>query len=593
MNTHKLKKITVLISLLMMFVAQGFDTSRVAGMAQPPAQAITISISPSVPSDIRNPQNLQNAAIFGWQEFIALNWPAVAQTGQLGNRDTANRNVRFGDPYYTGPLVWHTYRHKVEIFPGLGKPHGYAKGASQDYGYDELPQYIYSTKVSPTGVVPPFGPTDPQTPWINLDENSEIGLDTMFAGAAPADPVVKQQILFLAKANRAEYKYVAGNGWWVKQFAPNNKNIQTVPPITATAHYLQQNQQDPPPGSSQYVSFPNGTIEAKSAWRQLTATEASSGRFYKTTIRFYRTKNGKPAYVDQVWGMVALHIIQKTPSAPYFIFATFSQADNLLDVSGHRVEDENGKLILNQNAKPLDPNVMSQNATSANPANANSIQRLSPKVAPATLIGKRLYYINTPNTPTTQGGVALNKRKHDIPQTIINVNQAAHQAIMNYNQQNGIQSSPWLYYKLVNVQYQPLYKQPGIDYNGPDVATFYQANEVVETDYNLQVFSGQFQGSTFPFTTYPPPPTPPVPDPKLVGVNVKKLITDYNINGTPFSNTYFNGRGYNMGGCMGCHGNAQVAGADFSFILKAGPVSEPDTVGSSGNLKRFLSAAQK
>src|SRR5436190_21985730 len=139
MSTHNLKKIVIVVSLLVMFVAQAFDASQVAGMAQPPAQGINIPISPVVPPDISGQPNLQNAAVFGWQEFIALNWPAVAQTGQLGNRDTANRNARFGDPNYAGPLVWHTYRHKVEIFPGMGQPHGYAKAASQDYGYDELP----------------------------------------------------------------------------------------------------------------------------------------------------------------------------------------------------------------------------------------------------------------------------------------------------------------------------------------------------------------------------------------------------------------------------------------------------------------------
>jgi len=33
----------------------------------------------------------------------------------------------------------------------------------------------------------------------------------------------------------------------------------------------------------------------------------------------------------------------------------------------------------------------------------------------------------------------------------------------------------------------------------------------------------------------------------------------------------------NMGGCMGCHGNAQLNGDDFSFILLQGRVPEPET----------------
>ena len=63
--------------------------------------------------------------------------------------------------------------------------------------------------------------------------------------------------------------------------------------------------------------------------------------------------------------------------------------------------------------------------------------------------------------------------------------------------------------------------------------------------------------------------------------------TPFNPAGTPFVNvvyqplplpaTPFQGQtGYNMGGCMGCHGNAQQGGADFSFILRGGPVAAPD-----------------
>jgi hypothetical protein len=34
-----------------------------------------------------------------------------------------------------------------------------------------------------------------------------------------------------------------------------------------------------------------------------------------------------------------------------------------------------------------------------------------------------------------------------------------------------------------------------------------------------------------------------------------------------------------MGGCMGCHAVPQRTGYDFSFILKGGPVNNPDAAG--------------
>src|SRR6185295_13559291 len=325
-------------------------------------------------------------------------------------------------------------------------------------------------------------------------------------------PFPGQQILFLAKANRAEYTYVAANKWWDGS-APGPATAAYIAQATASP----QSYVEPSPGSSQYVAFPNNTIEVKAAWRQLTAQEASSGRFYTTTVRFYNTNaSNQIGYIDAVWGLVALHIIQKTPSAPYFIYATFSQADNLLDASGNCIEDTNGNLVTGpctapspatpSPTAPLEPNVTSTPATGATPQTPQTVQQLQPKQSTLTLAaaGKRLYYSNTAVTPpppplaTTQGLVALNAREHNIPQCIIDVNTVAHTAIKAYGQQNNNANPVWLYYKLVNVQYQPYDKPAGTVYTGtaggPDPSTYYQANEVVETNFNLQVFSGQFQG---------------------------------------------------------------------------------------------------
>jgi hypothetical protein len=565
--------------------------------------------------------SLQSASVFAWQEFIALNWPAVPQTGQVNTRDQPDPNAVFGNG--SGPLVWHTFRHKVEIFPGQGQPPGYAgSNASTYYGYDAPPQYVYTANSTPNpnngmpwiipanGQIPSFaslggGAPSPSgspspTPWINLDEQSEIGLDTMFAGTLTSAnaPFPGQEILFLAKANRAEYTYVAANGWWTQQ-TDNNGNV-TSPPLYQTSNYIKSfttnpaAYAEPSPGGTQYVSFPNNTIEVKSAWRQLTAKEASSGRFYTTTVRFYNNNSAQQVgYIDAVWGLVALHIIQKTPSAPYFIYATFSQADNILDSSGNCIEDEQGSLRLGPcgaqttatpaPTTPLEPNVTSTPAAAGTPQTPQTVQQLQPASSSLTLqnVGQRLFYNNTPTAPTppptTQGAVAVNQREHNIPQCVIDVNAAAHLAIKNYGQQHNNNNPVWQYYKLVNVQYQPYDKTPGVTYTGaaggPDPSTYYQANEVVETDYNLQVFSGQFQKNL------------PAPN---QNVNIDNLITDYNSDptsqyyGMPFKNVFTStsaansGKAANMGGCMGCHGNAQSGGAGFSFILDGGPVTAPE-----------------
>jgi hypothetical protein len=337
-----------------------------------------ITVSHVVPADIpggAQSATLEDAALFAWQEFIALNWPAIAQTGVAGDRETPDTTKTFGevDPTFGTPLVWETFRHKVEIYPGTGTPHG---GAN----YDALPQYFYNPISVNTsdGQVKPCDVASPNTPWNNLDEKSEIGLDEMFASAGPGAQFTGQQILFQAKANRMEYNYVVPNGW----IDANHSPLKDA--LAATIAFLQTNKQSPPLGSTSFVSFLNGTIELKAAWRQLTAAELASGRFHVATVRFYRALDNNPqnpCYQDAEWGLVALHIIHKTPTAPYFIYATFGQADNLQTEGGNPVEDENGNIIANQTATPLDPMITSQNAVSAAPPTPSSVQTLSPATA--------------------------------------------------------------------------------------------------------------------------------------------------------------------------------------------------------------------
>jgi hypothetical protein len=579
------KKINSVIALLCcsipsVFAQTGTASSAASSSTASSQASYSIVIESNVPGDIVGGApnaDLKTAAVFAWQEFIALNWPAMS-----GSRDQPDIKKYFGQTT-GGPLVWETFRHKAEIFPASGKPHGYSQGPSTDYGYDEPPQYVYSTSITACPSATPGTSSSSSsssgtitTPWVNLDENSQIGLAKMFAGVAPdTHGKTSQQILFLAKANRTEYRYVAKNQWYG----------DVTPPFAATAKNLAATQKSAPPGSSNFVSFPFGTIEVKSAWRQLTPAELASGKFHTTTVRYYEQLQSASAntsstnassssasatpsicYRDAIWGLVGLHIIQKTPTAPYFIFATFEQTDNLLDSNGNPIEDVDGSLIRNADKTPMNPQIISKNATSANPASPESIQSLSPKTANCTP-GDSLYYQNIPTqgnliNQLPKGTVCIQKRVHDIPADIIAINKIAHQSIKNYNTANKIKSSPWSYYKLINVQTKPG-KVAGVDYTGMDAATFYQANSMIETDYNLQVFSGVFQHAlkNSPTTPY------------------NNLITDFNADGTPAVNTRYAGTSYNMGGCMGCHGNAQAAGSDFSFILLGQRVTEPDTLG--------------
>lgn len=519
------------------------------------AAPMSITVSPKVPADIPGgaPQaSLAQAAAFAWQEFIALNWPA-----QAGQRDVADTRQLFGSQ--TGPLVWQTYRSKVEIFPGNGNanigPPGYpGSGAASSYGYNFPPTYNYAIKVPACSGQAPVR----QPAWVNLDETTQIGLDQMFAGASPSAPVggnsQPQLVRFLAKANQVQYAYVAANQYWYA-----NSSLRQA----ANAFNTAVKQKPPVFPSGPRVNFPNGTIEVKSAWRKLGPGENPS-RFHVQTVRFYerqKAPNSGICYFEDQWAMVALHIIHKTPSAPSFIYATFEQADNILLANGRAVEDQDGNIV-NRPSTPY-PTMPKLNYQDAIPTPQQPNLPLVKASGGFCKPGKQLYFQeqNKPGLPSG-GPICVNQRYEPITSAVVQVNQAAHRAIEEYSQARKIQNSPWLYYKLVSVQAQPFdttqISQTDISHGR---GVYYQANIMVETDYTLQQFRGRIAASGAP-TSFPTAGAPPPP-------NVFSKRTSSSAV-----------QGVNMGGCMGCHGNAQVAGYDFSFILQGGNVRSPEAAGA-------------
>ena len=590
-----------------------------------------VAISPAMPSDIPGgaaTATLTDAARFAWQEFIALNWPNKSLNDPEFKRETADASAVFGSSTSSSldePLVWETLRNKVEIFPVKGSEL-YDQGISAFPYYDALPDYAKEYSES----IPACSSTPSQDAWVNLDESNEIGEANMFAGvlptAGPVDPeggqsektpgaYPNQQFLYLAKANRAEYDYVKDRQWNLGGTSFGTSKTETATYITEDKRYEYPSLDETFTKGGKtyyYVSLPKGTddtygdvgtIELKSGWRQIKSDE--KGKFHTTPVRYYTHKSEQdktPCYEQpdaDKWGMAALHIIHKTPSAPYFIFATFSQADNILTADGRSVENADGGYNGTPPATATTPNIKADTPGTPpagtvyeTPATKTQSEQmfsydsssLKPKVHQST--DKRLYYVNdtdfvkkyshnTPGQPPEppKTPIAVDKRQNDIPPEVIAVNQEAHEAICAYSKQYGLVDalgnckSPWLHYKLVNVQWIPSTKAiPGPLYvkdpsKGQDLdpSTYYLANEVVETDFNLQFFSGRFASD---FT------------------RITDFATDENKE--QYLNVFHAGKGFNMGGCAGCHGNAANKGADFSFILSnAGYETNPEEIGNA------------
>jgi hypothetical protein len=176
-----------------------------------------------------------------------------------------------------------------------------------------------------------------------------------------------------------------------------------------------------------------------------------------------------------------------------------------------------------------------------------------------TMPGGRLFFRESPTKPglPSGGNICVNRRWHPISPAIIKVNTLAHEAIKSYLGEHGQSESPWLYYKLVNVQSVPFDKSEIVSQGANDASTYYTANVVIETDYTLGHFSGRLADSGAP--------------------------SEVNPDGSPFNNTRFlpfQGQmdfetPLNMGGCTGCHANTALRGREFNSSLALGTV-RPD-----------------
>lgn len=513
---------------------------------------------------------LQSAATYAWKAFIAVNWPALASA--RGEPDTAKR---FGQG---APTVWETMRAKNELYPGNASatvpPHGVVLQGGKpvngpDFGYGQAPEYIYDpatvhTKDGQIQACPGQAPV-PSPAWIALDETTEIGINQTYAGIVPAvDPTHQnsqpQLIRYDVKMDKSIYINIVTSQYWYGAGVPLTTARKNF--VTALAQGQGTNPQNPyvnlAPNSDTPVT--NDGVEVKSAWRPLTAAEAASGRFFTSDVRYYeQDTKGIPCWRQATWGLVGMHLITFTQAAPWVIWSTFEQADNILTPDGKPTEDPDGRLL-----QPMPPA-----ATPTSPQLSSDPTQVNPvitKTGPYCDISKgaRLYFRENPansSTMPTAGPICVNARWHAIPDMIITTNQTAHDAIRAYLAQQGGNASPWLYYKLVNAQGTP------VDVAGKDNplfssdASYSLANSVIETDYSLGEFVGHLVKGV-------PSTRDGAPDKDY-----------YNTRLLPFQSARigFLTVPLRMGGCAGCHGNGAIRGSDFSFAL-GNNVKEPEPV---------------
>ncbi|PRQ02671.1 cytochrome c family protein [Enhygromyxa salina] len=257
-----------------------------------------LTFGPAVPPDFSQVSSDQDADCFGWQEFIALNWPADGQGG-------------FGDPGDLSPLAWQGYMSNHQFFQPNGAP------------------------------PPPWG----TSPTITLDCIAEAGLDPANANALTALTMVTKFSSDRESSDAhqaAPYKEpawlgdVSGHNVWYEV----RLNEDEYNNLVANQLYSLEDQ------TNYYANAANpalalpmgawtseiGAMEVKAAWIEAENPIDDKWKEYKLTKAVVVESDTQKCRAMTV-ALVALHIIHKTETQPTWIWATFEHVDNTPDNS--------------------------------------------------------------------------------------------------------------------------------------------------------------------------------------------------------------------------------------------------------------------
>ena len=516
--------LTVLLVLSTSTVGMA-DTPPTACDDSPPS---AITASPHVPCDFPNPGSLaaDDLARFAWNTFIGLSWPAEDPYTSPYVRGVADTSASYGTT--TPTVVWDSWREKRELYQ--------IRDVSGTYKYVAPPTWNDGRPPSTTGPNPQIGQcsldsaeahglpsghvTALQTNKVEnyLDETDEIGLAVLWSNNTDL-PTEDSLVRYQVKMSHDYYAQVQGNGWW----NPSTLNAAIQASPNGFSVIL-------PSGSNS--SGATGTILIKTGWKQLTSADHPSD-FYTVTALYYLDEDGEPCYTYQQFGLIAIHIIRKTETFPYFFYSTFEHSDNTP-----------GKfLYANTNRGSKGGEGTGYASTLANPFGITYDDPPAPQ----------------PNTTSAASPAYPALR-------LIQPSAAVQQANSEAAAVN--RGTVWANYRLVGYQYMPVahctgnnvpvgcadpwgsgyYGQgspaPGGTGRYPRYYAdqdFYLANPVVETNQRFQFFEGKSNQTD------------------VANLNLYKN----NDPTQPLAGTV------NMGGCMGCHGVAQQRGTDFSFTLGA------------------------
>ncbi len=296
-------------------------------------------LSPEVPPDVCIPDPFNALTInffddYSWRAFSALVWPAAHN--QRGAADPART---IGGP---GPRVFETFKSLWEVFHDDGSA---PTAAFNDYDSATANTCKAATRFGDIVLAA-------STPYGDI---GQAGIGELTGPlVAQNGRYVRYQTLY----NQVAYDYIVRNRFYLRDHLPPIPSPRPDVPV---------------------LQFPAGSIAIKAAWLDIRGLSREVlPRLYKraAVVRDPETGDCAPITV----ALIGLHIVQKTPTRPQWIWSSFEQVDTaplfagtvgdflLNDGTPGSMPDENPLPLLPLARQPAKPfNVVRSFATSIHP----------------------------------------------------------------------------------------------------------------------------------------------------------------------------------------------------------------------------------
>jgi hypothetical protein len=257
------------------------------------------TISSQLPADVCIPDGFPGIALdyfddYSWRAFVSLAWPASP-----GKRGVPASSKGIAAP---GARVFETYKPLWEIF--------HADGSAPVAAFNRYD----AASANPCAATAQFG---------DVTIGSATGIDDIGqAGIGVLDPPIVAQngryVRTLTLFNQIAFDHIVRNRYFLRDALPQVPSPRPDRPV---------------------IDFPNGSVAIKSAWVDVTGMPpALVKRLYTRTALVKRPASppsgataGQAATgagcARATIGLIGLHIAQKTPSRPQWIWSSFEQVD--------------------------------------------------------------------------------------------------------------------------------------------------------------------------------------------------------------------------------------------------------------------------